>query len=168
MFASSSLRKRKERKERMWVLTSPLSSEAMLHWCPLYMTHSDFRWNPSASRGECLLRSFLRHLETLLAATQHSVVVVNSGERTRGCATPWPGCISRRACCPGEASHHDSGSASCLGSGRQVHRKLSPLCGQMTPFAQSLKLLLEENRKWCHRSGAGSADSKLSTTTPHP
>lgn len=28
------------------------------------------------------------------------------------------------------------------------------LCGQMTLFAPSLKLLLEENRKCCHRSGA--------------
>ncbi len=37
---------------------------------------------------------------------------------------------------------------------RQVHRKLSFCRGQMTLFAQSLKLLLEENRKCCHRSGA--------------
>lgn len=43
--------------------------------------------------------------------------------------------------------HHDRSS-------RQAHVKLSPRCGQMALFSPGLKLLLEENRKCCHRSGA--------------
>lgn len=46
--------------------------------------------------------------------------------------------------------HRDSSSV----SSRQVHGKLSPFHGQITVFAPTLKLLLEENRKCCHRSGA--------------
>lgn len=46
--------------------------------------------------------------------------------------------------------HHDISSA----SSRQAHGKFSPLCGPMTLFAPSLKLLLEEDRKCCHRSAA--------------
>lgn len=52
-----------------------------------------------------------------------------------------------------QAFYHRS-PVSCLRSSKQAHGKLSPLCGQMTLFSPSLKLLLEQNCKCCHRSGA--------------
>lgn len=52
-----------------------------------------------------------------------------------------------------QASYH-CGPVSCLRSSKQAHGKLPPLCGQTTLFFPSLKLLLEQNCKCCHRSGA--------------